>query len=492
MSIAKKFRYLAIATVCVIASLVCLLVLTALAEGSLNSAQTARQESYRLAVLLRQTSDDLTRLVRAYVVTSNPDFEREYAQLDARQSGKASWPDGRTISIREMMNRAGMAAEELAKLNESDKYSNDLVATETAAFNAVKGLFDDGSGQFTRQGAPDLELARRLVHDSNYEAARERINAPIRDFERMLDARTQRQVQDAMARSRICIAFTGILVLCTAVLVFVSLRSVNSMLKRTADQLERGAHELSSAAGQVSTSSQLLAQGSSEQAASLEETSAAAEEVQAVAQANARHADSASALVVDSERVNGEMDTQFEALTHSMSEITDSSHQISRIIRTVDEIAFQTNILALNAAVEAARAGEAGMGFAVVADEVRNLAHRAGDAAKETGALIEEAIRTTAQGKSNLDRAVATLNTSRSMSQNLASLIRDVSTGSREQASGIEHIARAVLQMREVTQQTAATAEESAAASEEMTAQADTVLQLAQDLREAVGGKATA
>ena len=372
---------------------------------------------------------------------------------------------------------------------ESDKYSNDLVSTETAAFNAVKGLFDNGSGQFTRRGPPDLELARRLVHDSNYEAVRERINAPIRDFERMLNARTQQQVQDAMTRSHICLAFTGILVLCTAVLVFVTLRSVNSMLKRTADQLEGGAHQLSDAAGQVSSTSQLLAQGSSEQAASLEETSSAAEEVRAVAQANARHADSASALVVDSERVNGEMDIEFEALTRSMTAITDSSHRISRIIRTMDEIAFQTNILALNAAVEAARAGEAGLGFAVVADEVRSLAHRAGDAAKETGALIEQAMSTTAQGKSNLDRAVATLNASRDMSKKLASLIRDVSTGSREQASGIEHIARAVLEMQEVTQQTAATAEESAAASQEMTAQADTVLQLSQHLREAIGGK---
>ena len=116
MSIAKKFRYLAIATTCIIVSLVCLLVLTALAQGSLNSAQTARQESYRLAVLLRQTSDDLTRLVRAYVVTGNPDQEREYMHLDAMQSGKATWPDGRTISIREMLNRTGLAADELAKL----------------------------------------------------------------------------------------------------------------------------------------------------------------------------------------------------------------------------------------------------------------------------------------------------------------------------------------------------------------------------------------
>ncbi len=492
MSVAKRFRFLALATSAVIVILVLLLVLTAWSVSSLNSSQTRRQESYRIAVLLRQTSDDLTRLVRAYVVTGNADREKEYQQLDALQSGRAAWPDGRTVSIRQMFEQVGIAPDEVAKLEASDKESNDLVATETAAFHAMKGQFDDGNGQFTRRDSPNAELARSLVHDAKYEAARERINAPIRDFERMLGERTQREVDAAMIRTRICLIATGILILFAGCLATMTVRSVNNILRKTADQLERGANELTIAAAHVSSASQTLAKGSSDHAASLEETSASAEEVRSIAESNADHARSASTLVDQSTAINQEVDAQFQALTSSMQAITDSSSQIARIIRTVDEIAFQTNILALNAAVEAARAGEAGMGFAVVADEVRNLAHRAGAAAKDTTSLIEQAIETTSAGKAGLDRVVQSLNVSRGISEKLGALIQDVSTGSREQATGVEGISKSILHMQQITQETAATAQESAASSEEMTSQAEGVLKLVEELREAIGGRVVA
>ncbi len=489
MSVAKRFRFLAFATTGMIALLVMLLLLTAWSVNVSNRAQNNRQESRRISVLLRLTSDELTRLVRSYVVTGNADREREYNQLDAMQSGREPWPDGHTISIRQMFQQAGITPGELEKLTTSDKESNDLVATESKAFNAVKGQFDDGNGGFTRHGEPNLELARTLVHDAMYEAARERINTPIREFETMLDSRTRADVESAMTRTRVCLTLTGLLIALLGVLTGISLRSVNAMLRRTADQLERGAKELTSAAAQVSSASQNLAKGSTEQSASLEETSATAEQVRSIADSNAGHAGTAAALVGQSESINREVDVQFQALTNSMRAITESSSQIARIIKTVDEIAFQTNILALNAAVEAARAGEAGMGFAVVADEVRNLAHRAGDAAKDTSSLIEQAIETTATGKANLDKVVGSLETSRKLGEKLATLLQDVSTGSREQASGVEAIAKAVLQMQNITQQIAATAEEAAASSEEMTAQSEAVFTLALGLREAVVGR---
>jgi methyl-accepting chemotaxis protein len=170
-----------------------------------------------------------------------------------------------------------------------------------------------------------------------------------------------------------------------------------------------------------------------------------------------------------------------------MLAITESSQRISHIIRTVDEIAFQTNILALNAAVEAARAGEAGMGFAVVADEVRNLSQRAATAAKETGDLIEKAISTTATGKKSLESASARLNASRDIRKQVDVFINQVTSGSREQAIGINGIAKSVIGMQQVTQATAASAEETAAASEEMATQAELILHLARDLRQAIG-----
>lgn len=487
MSIAKKFRLLSIGTSAAVFALLVLLGLTVAAESALNSAHRNREDLYRLSVLLRQTSDDLTRFARAYVVTGDSQWEREYSHLDAVQSGRAPWPDGRQISMRQMLRDAGLSGDELAKLDEADAKSNQLVATERAAFNALKGLFDDGSGRFVRQSTPNPEMARRLVHDQRYEAAREEINRPVSEFEGLLNARTNRLVDTALARSRVCLSMTGLLALLTGVLLFLTLRNAGSILRRTADQLERGAQELSSAAAQVSSVSQTLAQGASEQAASLEETSSSAEEVRAVAQSNAQHAGAAAGLVADSDRIGQRVDTQFRALSTSMSEIAESSRQISNIIRTVDEIAFQTNILALNAAVEAARAGDAGLGFAVVADEVRNLAQRAAQAAKETGVLIERAMTTTSGGARNLGELTSALADSRGNGQRIAELIRDVSSGSQQQAIGIDGIANAVVQMQQLTQRTAATAEECAASGEEMSSQTEAVLRLASDLRQAIG-----
>jgi methyl-accepting chemotaxis protein/methyl-accepting chemotaxis protein-1 (serine sensor receptor) len=163
-----------------------------------------------------------------------------------------------------------------------------------------------------------------------------------------------------------------------------------------------------------------------------------------------------------------------------MNEINASSEKISKIIKVIDEIAFQTNILALNAAVEAARAGEAGMGFAVVADEVRNLAQRSAQAAKDTAALIEESIGKTRDGKSKLDGVAAAVLSVTESAGKVKLLVEEVKLGSEEQASGIAQVAKAVVQMQSVTQQTAASAEESASASHQMNSQSGA-------LREAVG-----
>src|SRR4051794_17043018 len=167
----------------------------------------------------------------------------------------------------------------------------------------------------------------------------------------------------------------------------------------------------------------------------------------------------------------------------SMKEINSSSEKISKIIRVIDEIAFQTNILALNAAVEAARAGEAGMGFAVVADEVRNLAQRCAQAAKDTAVLIEESISRTTEGGKKLTEVTEVIQAITENTMNVKILVDEVSCGSQEQSRGIEQISKAILQMEHVTQTNASGAEESAAASEEMSAQADMLRQIGERLR---------
>lgn len=269
--------------------------------------------------------------------------------------------------------------------------------------------------------------------------------------------------------------------------VFWVVRNANSSLRRIAGELAEGSRQVASAAHQVSSSSQALAQGASEQAATLQETSASTQEINSMTQKNAENASTAAGEMDKADLLLKETDQKLGQMIGSMKEINTSSEKISKIIRVIDEIAFQTNILALNAAVEAARAGEAGMGFAVVADEVRNLAQRCAQAAKDTSDLIEESIVRSNEGKLRLDEVAASITRVFESASRMRLVANEVHVGSQEQARGIEQIARAITQMQQVTQSTAASAEEGASAGEEMSAQAQTLQDSVEHLRELVG-----
>ena len=258
-------------------------------------------------------------------------------------------------------------------------------------------------------------------------------------------------------------------------IVFLTVRQITRTLQRVATEMTDGANQVASAAGQVASSSQSLAQGSSEQAASLEETSASTEEIHSMARSNTENSHSAAALVTQSQQKFAETKPSLEQMVAAMNEINASSGKISKIIKVIDEIAFQTNILALNAAVEAARAGEAGMGFAVVADEVRNLAQRCAQAAKDTADLIEESMAKSNDGKVKVDQVAGAIRTITEEAGKVKILVDEINVGSQEQARGIEQIGSAITQMEQVTQRTAASAEESASAAEELTAQSESL-----------------
>jgi methyl-accepting chemotaxis protein/methyl-accepting chemotaxis protein-1 (serine sensor receptor) len=274
-----------------------------------------------------------------------------------------------------------------------------------------------------------------------------------------------------------------------ALMAFFGVRSVNTALHRTVSELAEGAEQITSASSQVASSSQSLAQGASQQAASLQETSASSQQITSMTRKNADNSQSAAAMMSEVDRHITEGNRTLGQMVTSMREITSSSDKISKIIKVIDEIAFQTNILALNAAVEAARAGEAGMGFAVVADEVRNLAQRSAQAAKDTAALIEESIGKSNEGSTKLQQVTDVIQAITESATKVKTLVDEVSLGSQDQARGIEQISKAIAQMDQVTQSTAANAEESASASEQMSAQAEALQHIVMQLGSLVGSE---
>ena len=267
-----------------------------------------------------------------------------------------------------------------------------------------------------------------------------------------------------------------------------TLTNMATNLKKLTTEMASGASEVAIAAESVSRASQTLAQGSTEQAASIEQTAATSEQITSMTRQNAKSAQTAAEHMVEVGKSVSAANKAIEEMVNSMYEITSSSRKIARIIKVIDEIAFQTNILALNAAVEAARAGGAGMGFAVVADEVRNLAQRSAQAAKDTAALIEESIQNSNEGGTRLEEVTSAIRSITSSTTKAKLLIDDVNIGSKDEAKGIEQISSAISQMEEVTQRNAASAEEEASASQELSAQAGSITKSIESLLTLLSG----
>lgn len=251
-----------------------------------------------------------------------------------------------------------------------------------------------------------------------------------------------------------------------------ALEKIIHSLNQTMRQINNSADQVSSGSDQVSSGAQALSQGTTEQASSVEELAATINDISTQITANADNAVKASndAKTVGDEA--SESNSRMMDMLHAMEEISSSSSEIGKIIKAIEDIAFQTNILALNAAVEAARAGEAGKGFAVVADEVRNLASKSADASKSTATLIENSLKAVENGTRIADETAQSLNNVVEGAQVVAKTIDEISKASMGQAESVKQVTQGIDQISSVVQTNSATAEESAAASEELSGQA--------------------
>jgi methyl-accepting chemotaxis protein len=257
-----------------------------------------------------------------------------------------------------------------------------------------------------------------------------------------------------------------------------SIDSIIINLSKTIKEIGNSAQEVTAGAEQVSSGAQALSQGATEQASAIEELSSSIAEVAEQIRQNAENSKSANERAEAAGKEIAKSNEEMKHMVEAMNQISAKSSEISKIIKVIEDIAFQTNILALNAAVEAARAGTAGKGFAVVADEVRNLASKSADAAKNTTALIEETLVSVRAGSQTANNTANYLDESEKVTREAVSLIEKITEASEQQAIAASQINVGIEQIAAVVQNNTATAEESAAASEELNAQAETLQSL--------------
>ncbi|AKU95205.1 Methyl-accepting chemotaxis protein I (serine chemoreceptor protein) [Labilithrix luteola] len=481
-----------------------------------DASNRQRYQSYQLAMELRQSSEDLTRLARTYVVTGDPQYEAEYFKILDVRNGKLPRPDGRTAALTTLMRELGFSDAELAKLSQAEANSNDLVKTEAIAMNAVKGLFEDERGEFTRHAPPDFELARRLMHDAAYHANKATIMRPINEFFTLLDERTGRTVAESQARRDAVVRSIDLLVVAAFVTlslalfaayrwvmgklggeptqalaiateiaagkldtpivvregdstsVIASMKSMQERLRTIVSGIRTACQSINTASTEIATGQQDLASRTEMQAANVEEIAASIEELTSTVRQNADNAGQANNMAVSASDIATRGGKVVAEVVHVMSSIAESSRRISEISDVIDGLAFQTNILALNASVEAARAGDQGKGFAVVASEVRSLSQRSAESAKTIKALMDESASKIERGSALVGEAGRTMDEIVGSVKRVTDIMTDIAGATREQSSGLDQVNTAIVQIDRSTQQNASLVEEASAAAEAM------------------------
>jgi methyl-accepting chemotaxis protein len=365
----------------------------------------------------------------------------------------------------------------IGKLSENDKLIPSMITMSTAIHNLIQEV----DGLVKAATAGNLE---QRADESKFEGGYRNI---ISGLNRILDAivapiEEASQLLQEMAQGNLCATMQGEYQGSYAVIKD-SLNQTVTSLNRILGGISEASDQVASGSKQVSSGSQALSRGATEQASSVEELTSSITQMAAQIKENAVNANQASQLALQAKQSAETGNAHMKEMQKSMAGINEASANISKIIKVIDEIAFQTNILALNAAVEAARAGQHGKGFAVVAEEVRNLAARSASAAKETTALIEGSIKKVEEGTQTADETATALDEIVNSVTKAADLVRNIASASNEQASAIAQINRGIDQVSNVVQTNTATAEESAASSEELSNQAANLKALVSQFR---------
>lgn len=446
MSFFRNVRALSITSGALIFALIVVVAVTVKIEVMMNDAHNNKFVSFGLANDLRQSSQDLTRLARTYVVTGDSKYKDQYWDIVKIRSGEKARPDGRKISANDLFKQQGFTDEEMGKLTEAANKSNTLIGLEEKAMKAVE--------------AKDFETARTLMHDENYHKQVEIIMGPIKEFEHLMTDRTDKAVADFVWYGKVLhVVILGLTLLLGATFFLMS-RALKANIKVIVTSLQTVSSSVSEALGQLNESGMSLSSSSTESAASMEETVASLEEIASLIKTNTDNAHVAATLAQDSQGVATLGHKDITGLVSSMSEIAASSVKMKDIIQVIDDIAFQTNLLALNASVEAARAGEQGKGFAVVADAVRALAQRSATSAKEIGSLITDVNAKIDTGTDKVTASGEVFNKILGSVGKVSNLSQEISLAAQQQQTGIGQISTAMNQLDQTSQANAAAAEQ--------------------------------
>lgn len=284
------------------------------------------------------------------------------------------------------------------------------------------------------------------------------------------------------------IAGTAIALMIGLLISFLVIRHVNRSLHQIANDLIGGASHVTQASSQLASSSETLSQGTIEATSSVEETSVSCQAIASMIRTNTDSAESAANIAEQTSHTCTLAEQSIDTMLRVMRELSAASEKSSKIIKVIDEIAFQTNILSLNAAVEAARAGESGLGFAVVADEVRSLAQRCSDAAREISGLIGDSVQKSSASQKEVSKVSTSIEALVGLVTRIKPLVDEVGRGGQQQTKAITQATEALAQIERVSHTTGAAAEESSAAAEELASQAKTLMSMALDLRQLVDG----